>query len=273
MWRSLLFVPILNDRLVASAGRRGADAIVLDLEAAVPLNRKTEARDLLADVIPPLKASHADIAVRINPFTADGETDVRAALTAGADVIVLPHATPDSVVRLTKLLDCTPLIALIESPRSVIEALQIADAKGVAGLGLGVEDYAAAMGAPPTPDLLTPAAFQVIQAARAADRAPLVLPDTIADFADLSRFEAAAVKAKSMGASGGFAIHPRQVEILNRVFAPTPTEVADAQTIIEAAEEARQDGDAVAKRVGQMIDAPVEARARRVLDLYRRYSK
>ena len=203
MWRSLLFVPVLEDRLVQGATRRGADAIVLDLEAAVPPDRKEEARAKLASVISRHGGSGTPVAVRVNRTTAGGERDIAAAVGAGANIIVLPRATPAATARAAVLAgDAVPLIPLIEDPRGVIEALAVAEAApSVAGLGFGVEDYATDMGAPPTPELLLPAAFQVIQAARAAGRAPLVLPDMIADYRDLQRFEAAAGKARALGAT------------------------------------------------------------------------
>ncbi|MEM1049688.1 MAG: CoA ester lyase [Pseudomonadota bacterium] len=267
MWRSLLFVPVLEDRLVQGAPRRRADVITLDLEAAVPPDRKVDARTHLTSVIADLSAASIPIAVRVNPLNEDGEADIAAAVDAGADILVLPKANPADTTRAAALAgDGIPLIPLIEDPRGVIDAIAIAEAAvSVAALGLGVEDYASEMGAPPTPELLVPAGFQVIQAARAAGRAALVLPDTIADFRDLPRFEEAARKGRAMGASGGFAIHPEQVRILNLAFSPSPAEQETARRIIEAAERARLEGKAVAKLDGQMIDAPVEARARAVL--------
>ncbi len=157
------------------------------------------------------------------------------------------------------------LTPLAEGLRDGTEALANAEtAPTAAGLGLGVEDYATDMGVPLAPESLLPAAFQVIQAARAAGRAPLVLPDTIADYRDLQRFEAAVGKARAVGATGGFAIHPGQVAVMNRTFAPTAAEQEAARRIVEAAENARRDGRAVANLDGRMIDAPIEARAKAV---------
>lgn len=267
MWRSLLFVPILEDRLVRGASRRGADALVLDLEAAVPPDRKDEARATLAPAISSLGRNGTPVAVRVNLANDGGETDIAAAVGAGASIIVLPKATPATTARAATLAGhAVPLVPLIEDPRGVIEALAIAEAApSVAGLGFGAEDYATDMGASPTPELLLPAAFLVIQAARAAGRAPLVLPDTLAVFLDLQRFEAAAGKARALGATGGFAIHPDQVAVLNRTFVPTPAELETARRIVEAAENARRDGRAVANLDGRMIDGPIEARAKAVL--------
>lgn len=273
MWRSLLFVPALNTRLVEGAARRGADAIVLDLEAAVPGDRKDEARATLGKVVPDLKAAGPDIGVRVNLPDEGGIDDIDAAVDAGVDLIVLPQATSTSVKQVAEAAGATPLIPLVESPRGVIDSLIIAEAAStVVGLGFGVEDYATEMGAPSTPELLIPAACQVIQAARAARIAPLVFPDTIADFADVSSFEAAALKAKALGASGSFAIHPKQIEVLNAVFMPSEEDVREAQEIIAAAEEASQSGASIASLNGKMIDGPVVARARAVLTRCQRFA-
>ena len=273
MWRSLLFVPVLNVRLVEGAARRGADAVVVDLEAAVPQERKEEARSGLAGVVAGLKSDRLDVAVRVNLLSAEGVEDIAAALEAGADLIVLPQATTTSAKQAADLAGGAPVIPLIESPRGVIDALAIAEAApSVVGLGFGAEDYATEMGTTPTPELLIPAAFQVIQAARAAGGAPLIIPDTIADYMDLARFEAAALRARAMGASGAFAIHPGQIEILNRVFMPSDEAFRAAQEIIALADESSEGGNAITSRNGQMIDAPIVARARAVLALRQRFA-
>ena len=261
--------------MVRGAGRRGADALVFDLEAAVPTDRKDEARARLASVISKLNGDDIPIAVRVNHGNDGGKKDIAAAVGAGASIIVLPKATPATTARAANLAGhAVPLIPLIEDPRGVIEALAIAEAApSVAGLGFGVEDYAFEMGAPPTPDLLLPAAFHVIQAARAAGRAPLVLPDTIADYRDLQRLEVAAGKARMLGATGGFAIHPGQVAVLNRTFAPTSAEQKAARRIVNAAKSARRAGRAVASLDGKMIDAPIEARAKAVLAQAQRHDR
>ena len=273
MWRSLLFVPALNTRLVEGAARRGADAIVLDLEAAVPKERKDEARATLGKVVPELKAAGPDIAVRVNPPDEGGFDDLSAAIDVGVDLIVLPQVTPLTVEQAAEAAGATPLMPLIESPRGVINSLTIAEAAPtVVGLGFGVEDYATEMGAPPTPELLIPAACQVIQDARAARIEPLVFPDTIADFADLGRFEAAALNAKALGASGSFAIHPKQVDVLNGVFLPSVEEVGEAQDIIAVAEQAHKNGEAIVSLSGHMIDAPIVDRAHAVLARWNRFA-
>ena len=266
MWRSLLFVPALDTRLVGGAAGRGADAVVLDLEAGVPAGRKEEARAALAPAVAMLREAGATVAVRVNLPADGGLEEIPEAVGAGAEMIVLPMATAEFTARAAETGGAVPLIPLVEDPAGVIGALAIAEAANtVAGLGFGTEDYSAAMGAPPIPDLLEPAAFQIAQAARAAGREPFVIPDTIADYRDLGRFERAAERARAMGGAGGFAIHPGQVEVLNRVFTPSPEELDAARRVVEAAEAARREGRSVATADGLMVDAPVEARARALL--------
>ena len=273
MWRSLLFVPVLNERMIEGAARRGADAIVLDLEAAVPPSRKNEARAFLSEAVSHLEADGGDIAVRVNPLHLGGIDDISVSMDTGVELIVLPQATSTAARQAAKQTSAIRLIPLIESPRALINAIPIAEASAdVVGLGLGVEDYSTKMGAPPTPELLIPAAFQVIQAARAVGCEPLVIPDTIADYTDLTRFETAARKARALGASGSFAIHPSQVEILNRVFMPTAEEFHEAQEIVVLAREASQKGDAIATRNGKMLDEPVVARAQSTLARRERFA-
>lgn len=239
----------------------------------MPPDRKDEARARLAPAISMLGGDDVPVAVRVNRRSDGGNEDIAAAV--GAGIVVLPRATPATTARAATLAGhAVPVVPLIEDPRGVIEALAIAEAApSVAGLGFGVEDYATAMGAPPSPDLLLPAASFVIQAARAAGRAPLVLPDTNADHRDLQRFEAAAGRARALGATGGFASHPGQVAVLNRTFAPAPADLEAARRIAEAAVRARRDGQAVADLDGRMIGAPIEARAGAVLAQAKRHDR
>ena len=95
--------------------------------------------------------------------------------------------------------------------------------------------------------------------------APLVILDTIADHKNLQGFEAAARRSHSMGASGSFAIHPAQVEALNKEYTPGTATREQALRIVEAAESTRRKGEAIASVDGQMIDAPIEARALAIL--------
>jgi len=277
MWRSLLFVPVLEERFIAKAPERGADAVVLDLEASIPSARKAEARAALPGAVERL-AGRVGVTVRINPFGLDAVRDLEAAVVSGVSALHLALCRSAAEVRavdgIVSDLESErglarggiSLVAMLESPGAVLEARGIAGAAPrLKALTLGVEDYATEIGRDATPALLEPAAAQVVQAARAEDREALVVPHSMADFRALDALERAARLGRSLGSVGGYAVHPAQVEVLNRVFSVTADEVAQARGIIDAAEAAERDGKGVVTVDGRMIDAPLVARARRVL--------
>ena len=135
----------------------------------------------------------------------------------------------------------------------------------MAGLTLGMEDYATTMGTTPNADLLRPACYQITQAARAAGIAPLAVPASMANFRDVEEMESAAGWARRIGAVGGYAVHPVQVEILNRVFAPSEEEIAWAHRVVEAAAKAKREGAGVFTVDGKMVDLPIITRAHDII--------
>lgn len=277
MWRSCLFVPVLEERFVAKAADRGADAVVLDLEASIPLGRKREARAALEAAIETLRGE-TDLTVRINTCWIEAFRDLEAAVAPGVSALHLAGcrsaaevtAIDGAVRELERERDLLPggmaLIAILESPGAVLDAREIASASPrLVALTLGIEDYATEMHADATAALLEPAALQTVQAARATGLAPLVVPFSIAAFRDLAGFEAAAMRARAMGSQGGYAVHPGQVEVLNRVFTPSEDEIAEARCIVAAADAAERSGRGVVEVESRMIDKPLVRRARRLL--------
>ena len=158
------------------------------------------------------------------------------------------------------------LIAMLESPAALLLAREIATASPrMAGLTLGMEDYATTMGTTPNAELLRPACYQITQAARAAGIAPLAVPASMANFRDVEEMESAAGWARRIGAVGGYAVHPVQVEILNRVFAPSEEEIAWANRVVEAAAKAKREGAGVFAVDGKMVDLPIITRAQDII--------
>ena len=277
MWRSLLFVPTLAENFVAKAATRGADAIILDLEASVDADRKDEARAVLPRAVADL-APQVPVTVRINPLWLPTLRDLEACVIPGVTAIHLAlcdsaehvRAVDGIVSELEAERGLAPgeirLIAMIETADALAQAVDIAKASPrLTGLTLGVEDYATSMGVSATPELLRPAVFQLNQAARAADIASYAVPVSMADYQDISTLETQARYARLLGTSGGYAVHPRQVDALNAVFAATATEIAWARDVTDAAAKAKQTGQAVFKVQGQMIDAPLIRRAEQIL--------
>ena len=276
MWRSLLFVPMLEERFVAKAADRSADAVVLDLEASVSQDRKAEARAAFKDIVARL-APRVTVTVRINPLWTDAIRDLETCAVEGVSALHLALCRGSEDVRavdgilsdLERERGLEPggirLVPMLESPGAVLAADEIAGASPrVVAMTLGVEDYATEMGVAATPGLLRHAAFQVIQAARAKEIAALVVPHSMADFRDLEGLEEAASFARSIGGTGGYAVHPDQVGVLNRIFSPSADERAWAVRVLGAAEQADLEGSAVFKVDGQMIDLPLITRARNI---------
>ena len=277
MWRSLLFVPVLEERFIAKAANSGADAVVLDLEASIADAQKADARAALPEAAARL-ASEIDVTVRINPLWLEAIRDLEACMCEGISAIHLARCNgPEEVIAVDQLITelerdrglngPTPsLIAMLESPGAVENAQAIAQASPrMAGLTLGVEDYATEMGVAANDTLLRTAAFQVIQTAKAARLEPILVPTSMADFRNLEALENAAQFSRNLGATGGYAVHPAQIEVLNRVFAPTETERDWARRVLATSESAKKDGRGAFLLDGQMIDLPLITRAQQIL--------
>ncbi|MBT0958412.1 CoA ester lyase [Alphaproteobacteria bacterium KMM 3653] len=277
MWRSLLFIPVLEEKFLSKAASRGADAIVLDLEASVAPGRKEEARAALPSAVSRL-APQIDVTVRINALWAQAFRDLEACVIEGVSAIHLPlcesaaqlHALSEMIGELEKERDLPPgeirLVAMLESAEAVLNARQIAAASPrLVAMTVGVEDYATSMGVAATPEVLRPAVQQVNQAARAASVASFAVAASMSDFRDVDGLRAAASYARAIGSTGGYAVHPAQVAVLNEVFSPTDAELDWAGRVVEAAEIAARQGQGVTQVDGQMIDLPLVIRARSII--------
>jgi len=252
--RSLLYVPADNPRFLARAQARGADALILDLEDGVAEAHKDVARGALAGAIPRLNG--ARVFVRVNATPDRRADDIAAAMASGAYGIVLPKVgSPDDIAGAG-----LRVIALIEDPAALSRAEAIARHPAVIAMALGSEDFATAIGARPTPEVLRLPMQLVHYAAKSAGRLSLGLFRSIADMAADSAILAAATEARSFGFDGAACIHPAAVPPLNRGFSPGADEVAEARAILAAFAL----GGAV--RLGtRMIDKPIADRARRTL--------
>ena len=151
MYRSLLYVPAHAERFIGKAHERGADAIILDLEDAVPEADKDAARAGLGRSVERVGQAGAAVLVRINAG-ARALDDAKAALAAKAVAIVVAKAEPAGLADLASV--GMPLIAMLESPAAILDARACAAHPGVIGLMVGGEDLATELGAQPTPEVL-----------------------------------------------------------------------------------------------------------------------
>lgn len=270
--RSLLFVPASAQRdLLDRAAERGADALIVDMEDGVAAERKPAARQTLSAVVSALADRGATVVLRVNAAPELWALDLAASPLPRLAALMLPKVeSPESVQALARALDDAgandlPIVALVESPVGVLSAAAIAAHPRVCALGFGAEDHAALLGVAPTTLVLAWPAAQVVHAAHAHGRACWGMAASIADFADLARFDAAVRDARAMGFTGSVCIHPRQVPVLNAGFAPTPEELAWARRVVEADRLARAAGQGATQIDGRMVDRPIVERAQRWL--------
>ncbi|WP_242126091.1 CoA ester lyase [Sphingobium sp. Sx8-8] len=233
--RSLLFLPASNPRAIAKARTLPCDMVILDLEDAVPADRKEEA---LAGAVEAVAEGFGRrlSAVRINVEGAPTHGREMVALKASAaDYVVLPKVENPKQVKDVFSVCQKPVIAMIESAVGVTAAQAIAAGEGCAGLFMGNNDLRQDLGIPPAAgrDGLSFSLQAVILAARAARIA--VFDGVFNRLDDEAGFEAECAAGHVLGFDGKTLIHPSQVPVANQVFGPDAQAVADARRLIEAA--------------------------------------
>ncbi len=278
--RTMMFVPGNNPAMMQDAFIYGPDSIMLDLEDSVTMAEKDAARLLVHNALKSIDYGDTEMVVRINPLnTPYGKKDIKAVVKAGVHVIRMPKTeTADEVreveaeiERVERELGCvgrTQIMAAIESALGIVNAYDIAVAsKRMMGIALGAEDYCANLKTQRTPggaELLL-ARETIVVAARAAGIDAL---DTVySNVNDMETFRKEVELIKTLGFDGKSIINPRQIEIVNEVFAPTEKDIAKARTIIAAIKEAEQKGSGVISVNGKMVDRPVVIRAERTIEL------
>jgi citrate lyase beta subunit len=281
--RSLLFVPAGRERMLEHAQTARADALVLDLEDAVPARQKAAARALARRWIPKLAKRSRPVFVRVNGL-ASGLTrdDLLAVVSKQLAGVVLPKTdSPQDLRDLDVLLREAEMasgvrpgdvrtIALIESARAVLRCEEIARASDrLLALSVGGEDYTRDIGARRDAAGLALQHIRavVVQVAAAYELLSIDTPYTTlgddAGLADDARI------ARSIGLKGKYAIHPAQAPIINRAFSPSKDEVEEATRIVETFDAA---SDGAISVNGRMVDAPIVERARAVIAAAKRRS-
>ena len=262
--RSLLFAPGNDERKLEKALAAGADAVVADLEDAVPAGEKEAARTVAGRVLRGA-ATASLVAVRVNAAGSEHwEADLQAVADLELDALVLPKAIPDAVRALGP--DGPPVIAIVETALGVRHAYETARLPRVAALVLGAVDLGLELGLEPRADgqeVLYARSRLVLESAAAGLRSPFDLVHV--DTRDDDGLEAEARLARSLGFRGKACIHPAQVAIVNRVFSPTAEERERARRVVEAYERGLADGRGAVALDGEMIDFPIVERARRIL--------
>ncbi len=257
--RSYLFVPGDRPERIGKARASGADAIIVDLEDAVAPANKVAARDAVAGALD----ATAPVVLRVNGAdTAWFADDARLAVHPGVAAVMLPKAVAaEAVAALRSASGGKPVLALVESAAGMANAAALAATAGVTRLVFGSIDFQLDLDIADDDLALLPFRMRLVLASRVAGLpAPVDGVTTALD--DEARIEAEARRARSLGFGAKLCIHPKQVAIVNGAFSPSAAELAWAQRVVDAAAAA---GGAAVAVDGRMVDAPVLARARRLL--------
>ncbi len=276
--RSRLYLPGNEPKYFINAGLHKPDGVILDLEDSVAPASKHDARFLVRNALRSVDFSCCERMVRINQLPA-GLEDLKFIVPHNIHVIIIPkveHAeqikqVEEVVLKIKKekkIKNDIFFMPIIESALGVINAYEIASAsKNICALAIGLEDYTADIGTQRT-DEGRESLFArniVVNAARAAGIQPI---DTVySDVTNMEGLRESAIEAKSLGFDGKGCIHPRQVDVVHKAFAPTEQEIGKAKKIVKAFKEAEKKGLGVVSIGSKMIDAPVVKRAQKTTQL------
>lgn len=261
--RSWLYGPGHSERILARVFESGADAIVLDLEGAVPPDLKDRARGQVAEVL----GSHPEAWVRINqPASPEAEADLRLVAGRCAGIRVPKTESAADVEWVAERAPGTPLTCTIESALGLVRAFEIASLPEVRELAYGAADLALDLGVAGGWEETLYARSALVAASRAAGK-PAPVDGVYVRLDDLEGLRAATAAAKRLGYFGKSALHPRQVPVINEVFTPTGAELSWAQRVVDAFEGAG--GAATRLEDGEFVDLPIAERARRILEAAR----
>ncbi|MGY1753864.1 HpcH/HpaI aldolase/citrate lyase family protein [Blastococcus sp. SYSU D01042] len=273
--RSYLYVPGDRPDRMASAAGRGADALILDLEDAVPTPAKAAAREHVRTFLAGAPEG-PQWWVRIDAESV--ADDVAAVVGKRLSGIVLPKAEPGLLAELDRALASAeaesgvparsvPVLALIESARGLVAAEQVAAASRVVRLGLGEADLVGELGLQPGPDReeLWPLRSRIVVASAAAGILPPVGPVETA-IRDADRLVRTTALLLRQGFRARTAIHPDQVAVVNEAFTPSAEQLAAARDVLDRLAAAQEQAAGVALTAdGRFIDEAVARAAREVV--------
>lgn len=261
--RSALFVPGNRPERFAKALTSGADIVIVDFEDAVEESDKARARENLSDFLN--ENPSARVWVRVNMAGHPEHTaDLDMCCHSGVDGVLLPKAESTGQVELVAATG-KPVIPIIESVRGLAELPSMAEVHGVVRLTYGRLDLGLDLGLTVTSQdadrIFDHVRYALLLQTRLAGLAA-PLESVFSNIEDSEGLQHYARTASNMGFAGMLCIHPKQVAVVHLALAPTEEELAWARRITAAA-----DGRGAFKLDGEMVDAPVMARAQRILAL------
>ena len=280
--RSHLYGPGNNAKILSKIFDTESDAVILDLEDAVPPNQKELARNMVAEIISERsQESQPYCFVRINhPSLQLVELEIRAITQKGLFGIRIPKVeTPDDIIVVEKVLNeeeqnkslqngSIKIICNIESSKGILNAGSIVQASNrVVGFAFGAADFAKDIGVwqPDHFSFLYPKSHLVISSSAYSAQPPV--DSVYANLNDEEGLKESSVFAKNLGFFGRSAIHPKQVPIINEIYTPTDEEIKKAQSIIDALEKAEQESKGAIDVAGDFVDIAIVKKAEGIINL------
>jgi citrate lyase subunit beta/citryl-CoA lyase len=275
--RSRLYLPGNEPKYFINAGLHAPDGVILDLEDSVHYAEKDAARLLVRNALRAVDFGHCERMVRINQMPL-GRADLEQIVPQSPDVVLIPKVETAEQVReidalITSLQDHAGLarpvwlMPIVESAYGIENAYAIAQASPRnAAITIGLEDYTADLGVVKTAagSESLYARMRLVNAARAAGLQ--AIDSVYGDVADTEGLLRWGEAARAMGFEGMGCVHPLQIEVIHRAFAPAPAEIEKAGKIAEAFAEAQAHGLGVVSLGSKMIDSPVVQRALKLME-------
>ncbi|QEY52750.1 HpcH/HpaI aldolase/citrate lyase family protein [Legionella longbeachae] len=267
---ALLFTPGNKPERFDKALSSGANALILELEDAVPPDEKNQARDNVIQFLEKNQHSSMGIIVRINHITSDaGLADLFAFQQHNIHCDAILYPKSESAEELKIIYEALhlearkiKLLALIETAKGLQNINSIVTRSPVNGLVFGAADFAADVGCGMGWEALLYPRCQLIQTAALNHIAAIDSP--FFDFANEKQLISEVLKVKELGFKGKLAIHPKQIDPIKQNFAPSSEQIARARKIIAIYQQA---GGKACQYEGQMIDIPVYKHAQQILQL------
>ncbi|TNE33812.1 MAG: CoA ester lyase [Alphaproteobacteria bacterium] len=280
LFRSLFFAPANRPDLLAKFPRFSADCYAVDLEDGTPPDDKIAAREALAGNIDMLRKADVKglVYVRVNePGSSFFDEDVAAAVKCDIDGIIIPKLeTPEqcdpiiSAIAAAEKADAgkrpVRIMGGIESMLGVVNVNELCRANDrMSSVFFGAEDYASDLGARRTKegDEVLYARSRVVLAAKVAGI--VAIDQAVIDVRNDEQCRTDASKGRDLGYEGKICVIPRQIDICNRVYAPTDEEVAEAEEVVAVYRDAMSKGIGTIDFKGKMIDGPLLKRAEATL--------
>ena len=266
-YRSVLYIPGSRERALDKARNLPVDAIIFDLEDAVAVEEKEKARDTLSAAL--AQGGYGDRVriVRINGLdTAWGAADARAAAARDCDAVLLPKVESAAQLdALAALVGDTPLWAMMETPRGMLNAAEIAAHPQLRGMVMGTNDLAKELQTRFRPDRLPMMAGLGLCLLAAKAEGVIIVDGVFNAFKDEDGHRAECDQGRDMGFDGKTIIHPAQIGVANTAFAPSEAEIDLARRQIAAFQEVEASGQGVAVVDGKIVENLHVVTAREIL--------